>query len=144
MNIVHLSGALTRDPEVREINSGDRTTKVVNFTVASSRRFKKKDGTTDEETTFINCEAWDSGAETISKWFNKGDSIIIHGSLKNETWEDKDGNKRYRDKVRVANFEFPPRGRKKDDEENSSATTSVAATASTASSSDDADGDIPF
>ena len=111
MNIVHLSGALIKPPELKEIPNGSRTIKVVNFVIASSRRFKKKDGVADEETTFVNCEAWDSGAETIAKWFDKGDNIIIHGSLKNERWEDKDGNKRSRDKIRVSSFEFPPRSK---------------------------------
>ena len=117
MNIVHLSGAFTRDPELKEISTGDRATKVVNFVLASSRRFRKKDGTSDEETTFVNCEAWDSGADTIAKWFSKGDQIIINGSLKNERWEDKEGNKRSRDKVRVSSFEFPPRGKKSSQDE---------------------------
>ena len=117
MNIVHLSGAFTRDPELKEISTGDRTPKVVNFVLASSRRFRKKDGTSDEETTFVNCEAWDSGADTIAKWFSKGDQIIINGSLKNERWEDKEGNKRSRDKVRVSSFEFPPRGKKPSQDE---------------------------
>ena len=120
MNIVHLSGAFTKDPELKEISTGEKTTKVVNFVLASSRRFKKKDGSSDEETTFVNCEAWDSGAETIAKWFNKGDQIIINGSLKNERWEDKEGNKRSRDKVRVSNFEFPPRPKRTSQEEGGS------------------------
>jgi single-strand DNA-binding protein len=113
MNIVHISGALTKTPELKKIANGDKTTTVVNFVIASSRRFRKKDGNSDEETTFVNCEAWDSGAETIAKWFDKGDNIIIHGSLKNERWEDKEGNKRSREKVRVSNFEFPPRANSK-------------------------------
>ena len=133
MNIVHLSGAFTRDPELKEISTGDRTTKVVNFVLASSRRFRKKDGTSDEETTFVNCEAWDSGADTIAKWFSKGDQIIINGSLKNERWEDKEGNKRSRDKVRVSSFEFPPRGKKPSQDEseglNDSQGKSVSSTA---------------
>jgi len=120
MNIVHISGALTKTPELKKIPSGEKTTTVVNFVIASSRRFKKKDGTSDEETTFVNCEAWDSGAETIVKWFDKGDNIIIHGSLKNERWDDKDGNKRSREKVRVSNFEFPPRANKKKEEKQES------------------------
>ena len=113
MNIVHISGALTKTPELKKIANGDKTTTVVNFVIASSRRFRKKDGNSDEETTFVNCEAWDSGAETIAKWFDKGDNIIIHGSLKNERGEDKEGNKRSREKVRVSNFEFPPRANSK-------------------------------
>ena len=113
MNIVHISGALTKTPELKKIANGDKTTTVVNFVIASSRRFRKKDGNSDEETTFVNCEAWDSGAETIAKWFDKGDNIIIHGSLKKESWEDKEGNKRSREKVRGSNFEFPPRAKSK-------------------------------
>ena len=116
MNIVHISGALTKTPELKKIANGDKTTTVVNFVIASSRRFRKKDGNSDEETTFVNCEAWDSGAETIAKWFDKGDNIIIHGSLKNERWEYKEGNKRSREKVRGSNFEFPPRANSKKQE----------------------------
>ena len=86
MNIVHLSGAFTRDPELKEISTGDRTTKVVNFVLASSRRFRKKDGNSDEETTFVNCEAWDSGAEAISSSFKKGDRVMLEGSLRNDNW----------------------------------------------------------
>jgi single-strand DNA-binding protein len=123
MNIIHVSGVFTKKPEIKEVTAGERVTKVVNFVLASSRRFKKKDGSPDEETTFVNCEAWDSGAETIAKWFDKGDSIIVHGSLKNERWEDKDGNKRYRDKVRVSSFEFPPRSSKKSSDESPEETT---------------------
>jgi len=142
MNIVHLSGNFVRDPELKEIENGDRTTKVVNFVVASSRRFRKKDGSNDEETTFVNCEAWDSGAETIAKWFNKGDAIVIHGSIKNESWEDKDGNKRYRDKIRVSQFEFPPKGpnSKKDDGTESS----VSANTQTEQSSEVNEEAVPF
>jgi len=116
MNIVHISGALTKTPELKKIANGDKTTTVVNFVIASSRSLRKKDGNSDEETTFVNCEAWDSGAETIAKWFDKGDNIIIHGSLKNERWEEKEGNKRSREKVRVSNFEFPPRANTKKQE----------------------------
>ena len=113
MNIVHISGALKKTPELKKIANGDQPTTVVNFVIASSRRFRKKEGNSDEETTFVNCEAWDSGAETIAKWFDKGDNIIIHGSLKNERWEDKDGNKRSREKVRDSNIEFPTRANAK-------------------------------
>ena len=142
MNIVHLSGAFTRDPELKEITAGERSTKVVNFVLASSRRFRKKDGTSDEETTFVNCEAWDSGAETIAKWFSKGDQIIINGSLKNEKWEDKEGNKRSRDKVRVSSFEFPPRGKKSSQETSDSSEASAAE--GQGSSSTSTEESVPF
>ena len=151
MNIVHLSGAFTRDPELKEISTGDRTTKVVNFVLASSRRFRKKDGTSDEETTFVNCEAWDSGADTIAKWFSKGDQIIINGSLKNERWEDKEGNDRYTTQI-VAN-EMQMLGSRDDNSSNQGyappASDETPAkekkqSASVESPMDDIDDDIPF
>ncbi len=100
MNKVFLSGNLTRDPESKVVG----TTTVVNFTVASNRRFKKKDGTFGEETDFFSCEAWDSGAERIAANFTKGSKILIEGSLKEDSWE-QDGQKRSRVKIRVDRFE---------------------------------------
>jgi single-strand DNA-binding protein len=104
MNLVVIKGNLVRDPEIRDVNVGGRTTKVVNFTVAVSRFFKKANGDRDKDTTFIPCEAWDTGAERIGLILKKGDPVLVEGSLKTESWE-KDGQKHSRMKVRVANFD---------------------------------------
>lgn len=104
MNIVILRGNLARDPELRTINGGtNRETSVVNFTVAVSREFTKADGAKDKITSFINCEAWDSGAELIASSFKKGDLVFVEGSIRNDSWE-KDGVKHNTLKVRVNNF----------------------------------------
>lgn len=103
MNITLLSGNLTRDPELRKIQSGDRTVAVVNFTIAVSREYTKASGDKDKVTTFINCEAWDSGAEVIAESFKKGDLVMVEGSLRNDSWE-KDGVKHSTLRVRVNNF----------------------------------------
>jgi single-strand DNA-binding protein len=103
MNIVMLRGNLARDPELRVVTTGDKQTSVVNFTVAVSREFKKANGTQDKVTSFIQCEAWDSGAETISSSLKKGDLVMVEGSLRNDSWE-KDGVKHSTLKVRVNNF----------------------------------------
>jgi single-strand DNA-binding protein len=103
MNIVMLRGNLARDPELRVVNTGDKQTSVVNFTVAVSREFKKANGTQDKVTSFIQCEAWDSGAETIASSLKKGDLVMVEGSLRNDSWE-KDGVKHSTLKVRVNNF----------------------------------------
>jgi single-strand DNA-binding protein len=103
MNITILKGNLARDPEVRKVSSGEKETSVVNFTVAVSREYTKANGTKDKITSFINCEAWDSGAEIIGSSFKKGDLVMIEGSLRNDTWE-KDGVKHSSLKVRVNNF----------------------------------------
>jgi single-stranded DNA-binding protein len=91
MNITLLKGNLARDPELRSVNTGGKQTSVVNFTIAVSREYTKASGEKDKITSFINCEAWDSGAETIAE------------SLRNDSWE-KDGVKHSSLKVRVNNF----------------------------------------
>jgi len=103
MNITMLKGNLARDPELRVVGSGDRQTSVVNFTVATSREFTKANGSQDKITSFIPCEAWDSGAEAIAASFKKGDLVMIEGSLRNDSWE-KDGVKHSTLKLRVNNF----------------------------------------
>ncbi len=103
MNITILRGNLARDPELRTVNTGGKQTSVVNFTVAVSREYTKTNGEKDKVTSFINCEAWDTGAEIIGSSFKKGDLVLVEGSLRNDSWE-KDGVKHSSLKVRVNNF----------------------------------------
>lgn len=103
MNLVILRGNLARDPEMRRVNTGGKDTAVVNFTVATSREYTKANGDRDKVTSFINCEAWDTGAEIIGESFAKGDLVMVEGSLRNDSWE-KDGVKHNSFKVRVNNF----------------------------------------
>jgi single-strand DNA-binding protein len=112
MNMVALRGNLARDPELRKVGSGEKSTSVVNFTVATSREFTRADGTKDKITSFIPCEAWDSGAENISQTFKKGDLVFVEGSIRNDSWE-KDGVKHSTLKVRVNNFAKIPKLAKK-------------------------------
>jgi single-strand DNA-binding protein len=103
MNINILRGNLARDPEVRSVNTNGKSTSVVNFTIAVSREYTKANGEKDKITTFVPCEAWDSGAEIIGRSFKKGDLVMVEGSLRNDSWE-KDGVKHNSLKVRVNNF----------------------------------------
>ena len=103
MNLVILKGNLARDPELRTVNPGGRQTSVVNFTLATSREFTKANGDMDKVTTFVQCEAWDTGAEAIAESLSKGDLVMVEGSLRNDSWE-KDGVKHSTMKVRVNNF----------------------------------------
>lgn len=113
MNIVLLRGNLTRDPELRNISSGEKQTSVVSFTVAVSKDFTRANGTKDKIVSYIQCEAWDSGAEIIGSSFKKGDLVMIEGTLRNDNWE-KDGVKHSTLKVRVNNFSKITRLKKKD------------------------------
>jgi single-strand DNA-binding protein len=113
MNIVLLRGNLTRDPELRTVTTGERQTSVVSFTVAVSKEFTRANGTKDKIVSYIQCEAWDSGAEVIGESFKKGDLVMVEGSIRNDSWE-KDGVKHSTLKVRVNNFSKITKLKKKD------------------------------
>jgi len=98
-NKVILMGNLTRDPELRTLPSG---AEVCEFTLAVNEKYKGK-----EEVSFIDCAAWNKVAETVSNYKKKGDSIIVEGKLKQESWVDKQsGQKRSKLKITVMSVTF--------------------------------------
>ena len=100
MNNVILKGRLVADPELRQTQSGIA---VVSFKIAVDKYVK--DG--EKQADFIECNAWRGTAEFISKYFTKGQEILIsRGSLHNKTWEDKNGVKHYTYEVTAENVEF--------------------------------------
>lgn len=101
MNKVVLVGRLTAKPELRYTNSN---TAFLRFTIAVNRNFTAADG--KREADFINIVAWRKQAETISRYFDKGNLIAIEGRLQTGSYDDRDGNKRYTMDVALDNFEF--------------------------------------
>lgn len=95
------TGRLVRDPELRKVGE----TNVVNFSLAVKERPYKKDGEWVEKAFFIDCEAWDTGASTISEKWVKGQPITVEGTLFNSEWTSQDGTKRSKVKLRVSGFE---------------------------------------
>lgn len=89
LNRIFIMGRMVRDPELRSTSTG---TPVASFTLAVDRDFKPKDG--EKATDFIDCVAWRSTAEFVSKYFAKGRMAIVEGSLQIREWTDKEGNKR--------------------------------------------------
>ena len=87
-----LCGRLTADPELKQTPQGAAVT---SFAIAVNR--KGKDATTD----FINCVAWRQTAEFINRFFKKGSSICVTGSIQVRTWNDQQNNKRYATEVVV-------------------------------------------
>lgn len=102
MNNIVLAGRLTKAPELKITNSG---VDVLPFTIAVNRAYAKSN---DEVTAdFIPCIAWRKTATFISKYFNKGDGIVIKGRLETRKWVDNNGNNRVSYEVIVENTEFP-------------------------------------
>ena len=89
LNRITLHGRLTRDPELRTTQSG---VSVASFTVAVDRDFTDQSG--ERGVDFIDCVAWRQGAEFVSRYFRKGQLIVVDGRLQSRKWEDRDGNRR--------------------------------------------------
>ena len=96
MNKVILMGRITRDVELKMTQSGIN---MCDFSVAVDRRFTKAGE--ERQTDFINCRAFRSTAEFISKWFTKGRMIAVVGSIQNNNWTDNNGEKHYSTNVIV-------------------------------------------
>jgi single-strand DNA-binding protein len=94
LNKVVLCGRLTAKPELKVTPSG---VNVCSFSIAINR--KSKD--TEKVTDFINCVAWRSIGEFISKYFDRGNSICVTGSIQTRSWNDNNGNKRFATEVVV-------------------------------------------
>lgn len=101
MNKVMLVGRLTAKPELRYTASNTAYTR---FSVAVNRNFTNAEGKRDAD--FINVVAWRRQAETICRYFDKGNLIGIEGRIQTGSYDDKDGNKRYTMDVALENFEF--------------------------------------
>lgn len=107
-NRVLLMGNLTREPELRVTPKG---TSVCSFGMAVNRVFRTESGETQEETTFVDVEAWGRQAEIISKYVTKGSPLFVEGRLRLDTWESKAGEKRNKLKVIVENMQLMGGGR---------------------------------
>ena len=94
LNKVILGGRLTADPELKQTASG---TSVMSFTVAVGRKYAAKtDGAPQTpQSDFVNCVAWRSTAEFVSKYFHKGSSICVIGRIQTRSFTDSAGNNRY-------------------------------------------------
>ncbi len=92
VNKVILVGNLGKDPELRYTASG---TAVCNFSMATTERFKDREGQQQDKTEWHNIVCWRQLAEICGKYLTKGKQIYIEGKLQTRKWEDRDGNSRY-------------------------------------------------
>ena len=92
VNKVILVGNLGKDPELRYTASG---TAVATFSLATSERYKDRDGSQQEKTEWHNIVAWRQLAEICGKYLHKGKQVFIEGKIQTRSYDDRDGNKRY-------------------------------------------------
>lgn len=94
-NKVIIGGRLTGDPELKTTASG---VSVTSFSVAVNRQFKAKNAE-DTQADFFNVTAWRQTAEFVTRFFHKGSSICIVGTLQNRSWVDNNNVKQYRTEI---------------------------------------------
>ena len=95
LNKVILMGHMTADPELKQTTSG---ISVCSFSIGVNRRYSKADQG-QQSVDFINIVAWRQQAEFVSRYFKKGSSIIVCGSIQVRSWTDNNGQKRYATEV---------------------------------------------
>jgi single-strand DNA-binding protein len=108
VNKVILIGNLGRDPELRYTQSG---TAVATLNLATSRRYKDRDGSWQEQTEWHRVVAWARTAEVVNEYASKGRQLYVEGRLQTRQWEDRDGNTKYTTEVIAENIQLlGPRG----------------------------------
>ena len=105
LNKVFIFGNLTRDPELRALPSGMN---VVNFSIATNRVYRDRDGKKQEQTDFHNIVVFGRQADTVNQYLKKGASAFVEGRLQTRSWE-KDGQKLYRTEIIADRVQFGPR-----------------------------------
>ncbi|MEO8381570.1 MAG: single-stranded DNA-binding protein [Acidobacteriota bacterium] len=100
INKVILVGRLGKDPEIRATPQG---TPVAKFTVATDEKFTDRAGEKQERTEWHNITAWGKLGEICGQYLKKGKLVYIEGSIRTDSWDDKEsGQKKYRTEI-VAN-----------------------------------------
>ncbi|MFZ0518688.1 MAG: single-stranded DNA-binding protein, partial [Acidobacteriaceae bacterium] len=99
VNKVILLGNVGKDPEIKAAATG---TVVATFSIATSERFKDKDGTWQDRTEWHNLVAFGKVAEIIRDYVKKGSKLYVEGSLRTQSWDDKTtGQKKYKTEIIV-------------------------------------------
>lgn len=96
LNKVMLIGNLGKDPEVRSTTTGQR---VANFSLATSRSWTGQDGQRQEKTEWHSIVVWGKLADICEKYLQKGKQVYIEGRIETRSWQDKEGQTKYRTEI---------------------------------------------
>ena len=99
-------GNMTRDPELKSLPSGKP---VINFGLATNRRWNDQNGQKQEQVEFHNVVAFGKQAELINQYMKKGSSMLVEGRMQTRSWDDATGVKKYRTEIIADRIQFGPR-----------------------------------
>jgi single-strand DNA-binding protein len=108
LNRVMLLGNLGADPELRYTQSGSA---VLNMRLATTESYLDKNKVRQERTDWHNIVLWGKRGEALAKFLTKGTTIFVEGGLRTSSYDDKDGNKRYKTEIHATNIILAGRGR---------------------------------
>jgi len=104
LNKVILIGNLGKDPEVRSLPSGQP---VATWTMATSRRWRDKNGQKQEQTEWHQIVCFGKQAEIAGQYLQKGKQICVEGRIQTRSWDDRNtGEKKYRTEIVCDNFQM--------------------------------------
>ncbi|MEX0823962.1 MAG: single-stranded DNA-binding protein [Balneolaceae bacterium] len=143
LNKAMIIGRLGADPEVRYTQSN---TAVATFSVATTEKYKDRNGELQENTEWHRVVAWGRLAEICQEYLKKGSLAYFEGPIQTNEWEDKDGQKRYTTEIKALNMQMlDSRGSQgSGSPSNSGNNKPVAKTVDIDNNFDDMDDDLPF
>lgn len=103
LNKVFLMGGICADPEQRQTSTGKS---VLNLRMAMDESYKDNSGQRQTKTEYINVVFWGARAEALGRILTKGSRVLVEGSITTSSYDDREGNKRYKTEVRGSNLTF--------------------------------------
>jgi single-strand DNA-binding protein len=137
-NKVILRGFVGKDPDIRNTQGGS---KIANFSLATSKKWKSKDGTPVSKTDWHKIAVFGKLADIVEKYIKKGSELVVVGELTYNEYEDKSGVKKRDAVVNVEEIDMIGSKTASSQQQDSH---SPAASQSNHSAGDEPDGDIPF
>src|SRR3970040_2754096 len=103
INYVIVAGNLTKDPVFRQTTNN---TPVVNFSIASNRKYKDSSNQWQEDVCYVGIVAWNKLAESCKERLKKGSAVLVDGELQSRTWKTDDGHNRSIVEIKARRIQF--------------------------------------
>lgn len=103
LNKCMLIGHIGNEPEIRTLNNQE---KVASFRLATTERYKDRNGEVKENTEWHQVTAWGKLADIVEKFVKKGSQVYAEGKITTRKWTDKDGNDRFTTEIRAEGIQI--------------------------------------
>ena len=103
INYVIVAGNLTKDPVFRQTTN---STPVVNFSIASNRKYKDSSNQWQEDVCYVGIVAWNKLAESCRDRLKKGSAVLVDGELQSRSWKSEDGHNRSIVEIKARRIQF--------------------------------------